>query len=139
MEAQWFVESVCRDFPRLHRMSQLHEGRLFTNQLKSLTMRSEPLRIIDAFPFFNEIEMLRVRFEELSPVVDKFILVESEMTHSGKPKELLFEQNRELFEPWLDKIIHVGECSVIRRGRRGSAHVKSHLHLSVFCCAWRRG
>jgi len=106
-EAQWFVESVCRDFPRLHRMSQLDEGRLYTDQLKTLAMRREPLRVIDAFPFFNEIEMLRVRLEELSPVVDKFILVESEMTHSGKPKELIFEQNREAFEPWLDKIIHV--------------------------------
>jgi len=39
--------------------------------------------------------------------VDKFILVESEMTHSGKPKELLFDKQRESFAPWLDKIIHV--------------------------------
>ena len=107
VEAGWFVASVCRDFPRLHRMSQLDEGRIFTNQLKTLAVRSEPLRIMDAFPFFNEVEMLRVRLAELSPVVDKFILVESAMTHSGKPKELLFEQRRDEFEPWLDKIIHV--------------------------------
>jgi hypothetical protein len=128
-EAQWFVESVCRDFPRLHRMSQLDEGRLFTNQLKTLTMRSEPLRIVDAFPFFNEIEMLRVRLAELSPVVDKFILVESEMTHSGKPKELLFEQNREMFEPWLDKIIHVGECFSLPLGRGDTPPVMCQYHL----------
>jgi hypothetical protein len=107
LEAGWFVASVCRDFPRLHRMNQLDEGRLYTHELKTLAVRSEPRRIIDAFPFFNELEMLRVRLEELSPVVDKFILVESAMTHSGKPKELLFEQRRDEFEPWLDKIIHV--------------------------------
>ena len=107
VEARWFVESVCRDFPRLHRMNQIDEGRPYTDYLKTLTVRNEPLRIIDAFPFFNEVEMLRVRLEELSPVVDKFILVESEMTHSGQPKTLIFEENREKFEPWLEKIVHV--------------------------------
>ena len=36
----------------------------------------------------------QVRLHELLPVVDKFVLVESTMTHSGKPKELLFDRNR---------------------------------------------
>ena len=106
-EARWFVESVCRDFPRLHRLNQLFEGQITTHVLKTLAVRSEPRRVIDAVPFFNELEMLRVRFEELDPVVDKFVLVESAMTHSGKPKPLHFEDNRSRFEPWLDKIVHV--------------------------------
>jgi hypothetical protein len=53
--------------------SQL-QGRIFTRELKTLAVRREPARVIDSFPFFNELEMLRVRLEELAPVVDKFIL-----------------------------------------------------------------
>mmetsp|Transcript_15437 Transcript_15437/g.51794 ORF Transcript_15437/g.51794 Transcript_15437/m.51794 type:complete len:272 (-) Transcript_15437:199-1014(-) len=29
------------------------------------------------------------------------------MTHSGFPKELIFESNRNFFEPWLEKIVHI--------------------------------
>jgi beta-1,4-mannosyl-glycoprotein beta-1,4-N-acetylglucosaminyltransferase len=39
--------------------------------------------------------------------VDKFILVESTVTYSNKPKELLFEKNKSLFSDYADKIIHV--------------------------------
>jgi beta-1,4-mannosyl-glycoprotein beta-1,4-N-acetylglucosaminyltransferase len=44
---------------------------------------------------------------ELSPIVDYFVLVESNKTHTGNHKEFIFEQNKELFKEYLDKIIHV--------------------------------
>ena len=63
--------------------------------------------IIDAFIFYNEFDLLEVRLEELYPVVDKFILVESTHTHSGLPKPLYFEENCTRFEKYSDKIVHV--------------------------------
>jgi beta-1,4-mannosyl-glycoprotein beta-1,4-N-acetylglucosaminyltransferase len=64
-------------------------------------------KIFDCFKFFNEIELLHLRLMELNPVVDYFVLVESNKTHTGNPKELLFEKNKEIFKEYLHKIIHV--------------------------------
>lgn len=63
--------------------------------------------IYDTFPFFNELELLEVRLEELSPVVDRFVIAEATRTHSNQPKPLHFAENRERFARHLPKIIHV--------------------------------
>lgn len=63
--------------------------------------------IIDAFTFYNEFDILKKRLRYLSSHVDKFVLVESTVTYRGEPKELFFENNKELFSEWVDKIIHV--------------------------------
>jgi len=64
-------------------------------------------KVYDTFIFFNEVELLKIRLEELDPVVDYFVLVEGTLTFSGQPKPLYFEENKALFEPYLDKIIHI--------------------------------
>lgn len=64
-------------------------------------------KIYDCFPFFNELEILEIRLNELYDVVDKFVLVEMEETHQGKEKPFYFNENKYLFEKFLDKIIHV--------------------------------
>lgn len=43
----------------------------------------------------------------LDPVVDVFVLAESNTTFSQKPKALEFQQNRKRFEPFLHKVRHV--------------------------------
>lgn len=63
--------------------------------------------IYDCFSFFNELDVLELRLNILSPVVDKFVLVESNFTHSNKSKELFFENNRKRFAAFADRIIHV--------------------------------
>lgn len=63
--------------------------------------------IYDCFSFFNELDVLELRLNILSAVVDKFVLVESHLTHSNKPKELFFAKNVERFGAFADKIIHV--------------------------------
>lgn len=65
------------------------------------------MNIYDCFLFYNELKMLKFRLTELDPHVEKFILVESNKTFSGKPKEYFFELNKAEFEPWLHKIIHI--------------------------------
>jgi beta-1,4-mannosyl-glycoprotein beta-1,4-N-acetylglucosaminyltransferase len=54
-------------------------------------------RIIDCFLFNNEIDMLKLRLEELKDVVDIFVLVESKYTFSGKDKPLYFGSVKDQF------------------------------------------
>lgn len=63
--------------------------------------------VIDCIPFFNELDILKLRLEVLNPLVDRFVIEESTRTFSGEPKELIFGQNRELFAPFLAKIDYV--------------------------------
>lgn len=63
--------------------------------------------IYDCFTFFNELDLLEIRLNTLAPVVDRFVIAEATRTHSGKPKELLFEKNRERYAAFADKIIYI--------------------------------
>jgi hypothetical protein len=65
------------------------------------------MKVYDCFPFFNELDVLEIRLEELWNVVDVFVLAESNLSHSGKPKEYIFENNKERFSKYLDKIRHI--------------------------------
>lgn len=62
--------------------------------------------IYDCFTFFNELELLEIRLNELSHLVDYFVLVESTRTHSNKNKPLYFESNKDKFKKFEEKIIH---------------------------------
>jgi len=46
------------------------------------------LKIFDCFPFYNEVDLLRLRMAYLGDAVDGFIAVEAYQTHAGKPKPL---------------------------------------------------
>lgn len=63
--------------------------------------------IVDTFMFYNELDVLEWRLRTLDPYVDVFVLVESDVTHVGTPKELVFEKNKERYKQWLPKIRHV--------------------------------
>ena len=63
--------------------------------------------VYDCFPFFNELDLLELRLETLNEVVDRFVLVEGTKTFSGKDKELVFDQNRNRYAKFLDRIIYV--------------------------------
>ena len=63
-------------------------------------------KIIDAILFFNELDLLELRFEELYEHVDHFLIVESTKTFTNKKKPLYFHENKERFKQWEDKIVH---------------------------------
>lgn len=63
--------------------------------------------IYDCFSFFNELDLLEIRLNTLDSVVDKFVLVESTLTHTGNPKPLYYTENKKRFEKFKDKIIHI--------------------------------
>jgi hypothetical protein len=64
-------------------------------------------RIIDTFPFHDELDILEMRLTTLYDVVDWFVIVEADVTHQDRPKPAYFRDNKERFEPFRDKIISV--------------------------------
>ncbi len=76
------------------------------NFLKKIKNKQKSI-IYDCFTFFNELDLLEIRFGELDKVVDYFVLAEANSTFSGKPKEFLFEKNKERYKKYFDKIIYV--------------------------------
>lgn len=77
--------------------------------------------IYDCFQFFNEIDILKLRLNVLGDIVDKFVISESTVTFSGNPKPLYFEENKDKFKEFEDKIIHIivedtpMDCDAFRR------------------------
>lgn len=63
--------------------------------------------IIDAVTFFNELDLLELRLNELAPVVDRFVIVESNRTHKGTLKPLYYAEHAARFAAWRDKIVHI--------------------------------
>jgi len=63
--------------------------------------------IFDCFMFNDELDILECRLEELSPVVDRFVVVECGESHLGTPKESHFIANRSRFDRWVHQIEHV--------------------------------
>lgn len=63
--------------------------------------------LIDTFQFYNELDILELRFKTLDPYVNLFVISESPETHAGKPKPLFFEENKQRFAQWLPKIRHI--------------------------------
>ena len=56
-----------------------------------------PVRIIDSFTFYNELDILLYRLQLLADVVDVFVVVEATHTHTGHPKPLVFLENSERY------------------------------------------
>lgn len=65
------------------------------------------MMIYDCFAFFNELELLEIRLNELNDVVDKFVLVEATRTFQKQAKPLYFQENKHLFKDFEHKIIHI--------------------------------
>jgi len=86
--------------------------------------------IVDCFPFYNELGMLKYRLETLSPVVDKFVLVESPRTFRGNPKRLYYQENKQLFEKYYEKIIHVIDDQLVENPPTpwlNDSHQRNHV------------
>ena len=47
--------------------------------------------LIDAFTYFNEKELVELRLKYLNPIVDYFIVIESNKTFTGQKKNGIFQ------------------------------------------------
>ena len=64
------------------------------------------MKVFDSFIFFNELDLLELRLNILNDVVDYFVLTESPFTVSGNEKPLYYQENKDRFGKFNDKIIH---------------------------------
>lgn len=65
------------------------------------------MKIIDSFMFHNELDVLELRLNVLDPVVDYFVIVESNYSHIGNPKPLVYKWNSSRFNKFANKIIYL--------------------------------
>ena len=63
------------------------------------------MKLIDAFMFFTEIELLEIRLHELDPIVDYFVIVESLECHGSRnKKEPVLYNNWDVVKPFKHKV-----------------------------------
>ena len=71
------------------------------------------MKIYDCFTFFNELELLELRFASLWDVVDRFVIVEADKTHANEPKPFNFYEHIRDYEKYLSKVEYVMDTSVV--------------------------
>jgi beta-1,4-mannosyl-glycoprotein beta-1,4-N-acetylglucosaminyltransferase len=92
-------------------------------------------KIYDCFLFYNELEVLEIKLNELYDYVDYFVIVESKESFRGNPKTLYFYENKERFNKFLDKIIHVvaGNVETNNPWER-EAYQRNQIMQGLTCC-----
>lgn len=60
--------------------------------------------VVDAFPFNDELDLLRLRVDYLAPHVDRFVVAESPRTFTGEPKPLHLTDNLHRFADVADRL-----------------------------------
>jgi beta-1,4-mannosyl-glycoprotein beta-1,4-N-acetylglucosaminyltransferase len=65
------------------------------------------LKVLDSVLMSSELDLLEIRLNELDSVVDYFLIVESNATFTGLPKETFFANNRDRFSKFAPKILYL--------------------------------
>ena len=78
--------------------------------------------LIDGFTFYNELDLLNLRLETLANAVDKFIIVEMGITHSGVRKPYVLADRLDQLPVSRDKIVYVPLYNWPRVDPRHEAH-----------------
>lgn len=65
------------------------------------------MKIYDCFTFFNELDLLEIRLQELWNSVDYFVIAESNYSFTGNNKNYTLLDNWDRFAQYADKIKHV--------------------------------
>jgi len=80
-------------------------------------------RVIDAIIFSIELDILEIRLIELWSYVDVFLILEGNVTFTGLPKPMIFQEHRERFSWAKGKIVYgeitnlsAGESKEVREG-----------------------
>lgn len=63
--------------------------------------------IVDGFIFYNELDLLELRLEELYPAVDKFVIVQADQTFRGQSKPYLLVPTESRWDEYSDKMVVV--------------------------------
>ncbi len=90
-----------------NKLKKLFKREKIYNEQKSKSELMEyrkKIKIYDIFTYNGEADILEIRLNVLKNSVDQFIIVEAPTTFSGLQKPLYFEEQKERFAPFLDKI-----------------------------------
>jgi len=88
----------------------------------TLPWRKRVKKLVDACIFFNEIDLLTVRFEELWSQIDHFVVVEADTTFSGQRKPFFIREYRAQLKPYEDKLVY--RCMTLPPGMGESENVR---------------
>jgi beta-1,4-mannosyl-glycoprotein beta-1,4-N-acetylglucosaminyltransferase len=88
------------------------------------------MKIIDCFSYFNEKEMLELRINLLYDHVDKFIISDANMTHSGKSKPFTCKDTLKSLGLLKDKI-HVIEIDLPSYEQTSNAWVRERMQRNI--------
>ena len=88
--------------------------------------------VYDYIYFHDELDLLDARLHELNDVVDKFIIVEFSTTVTGKKQPLYYEQNKERFKEFHDKIIHYVWTAIPKEKEYGLGVYRDRLNQALF-------
>ena len=96
---EYMDTTFCEKYPYLE----------FKTYNEIMNMKKYDCKVIDAFTFYNELDMLEYRLQTLYGIVDYFIISEATLTHVGKPKEMYFEKFKErpIYEKVKESIVHI--------------------------------
>ena len=89
------------------------------------------MKVYDCFTFFNELELLELRLESLYDVVDRFVIVEADKTHTNKPKPFNFLDNIERYRQFLPKIEYVMDTSVVPYSGVGDWSIENNQRNNI--------
>lgn len=64
-------------------------------------------KVFDCFTLNDEVDLLELRLELYSDIVDHFVVVEATRTFNGEPKKLWFGDQKERFRRWEHQLRHV--------------------------------
>jgi len=65
------------------------------------------MKIFDCFTFYNELDLLEIRLEEMWNTVDYFVIVEANSTHQNNLKTFYLKDNWMRYEKYHSKIRHI--------------------------------
>lgn len=94
--------------------------------------------VYDCFLFFNEFDLLEIRLNILSEVVDKFVLVEADKTFSNIEKPYYFDQCKERYKQFLDKIVHIkiNEYPETKDAWEMESYQRNHIGFGISQCSF---
>lgn len=96
-------------------------------------------KVISAFTYNGEFQLLKIHLSILSPYVDKFIIVEANKTFTGQDKQLYFFRDQRFFKDWWNKIDYyvvndwddpdIWEQAVKSPNTKGASHWKREFYI----------
>jgi hypothetical protein len=93
--------------------------------------------IWDCFLFFNELDVLEIRLNELKDRVHRFVLVEAATTFTNHPKPLHYLENKARFSEFNDRIEHVvvNDTSTWRDAWARERHQRNAISRGLAACS----